>query len=191
MKRYILWTILLLLSVGCGATSSYFVIAQPTTTPKHHTKSLPTIGVEKISLPEYLQQSKVAIQLSPTQLSYKGGDTWAGDMETSLTNELISTIQRSFDHPYVYAYPWNLSKQAGIKVKVTISRFIAYDSSVYLDANWEIYDLQTQKSNSRLFSITVATLSDTPSIVASMSKAFEKLSITIIDEIAKSSRPSI
>ncbi len=191
MKRYILWTILLLLSVGCGATSSYFVIAQPTTTPKHHTKSLPTIGVEKISLPEYLQQNKIAIQLSATQLSYKEGDTWAGDMESSLTNKLISTIQKSFDHPYVYAYPWNLSKQAGVKVKVTISRFIAYGSSVYLDANWEIYNLQTKKSSSRLFSIQVATLKDTPSIVASMSRAFERLSIVIVDEIAKSSRDSL
>jgi uncharacterized lipoprotein YmbA len=191
MKRYILWTILLLLSVGCGATSNHFVIAQPTTTPKHHTKSLPTIGVEKITLPEYLQQSKIVIQLSPTQLRYKESDRWAGDMETSLTNELISTIQRSFDHPYVYAYPWNLSKQAGVKVKVTISRFIAYGSSVYLDANWEIYNIQTQKSNSRLFSIKVATSAETSSIVASMSKAFERLSIVIVNEIAKSGKSSL
>ncbi len=183
MKKYIVWSFLTLLFIGCGASSSYFVLATPSTIKTYHTNALPTIGVDKISLPEYLQQNKIAIQLSPTQISYKS-DIWAGDMETLLTKDLIATIQKSFNNPYVYAYPWNLSKQAGMRVKVSISRFIAYKDTIYLDANWEIYNIKTQQSFSKLFSTTVPTKPDTASVVANMSKAFAKLSTTVTQQIA-------
>ena len=184
MKKYILWSFLTLLFIGCGASSSYFLIATPTNIKTYHSTTLPTIGVDKISLPEYLQQTKIAIQLSPTQISYKT-DVWAGDMESLLTKDLIATIQKSFNNPYVYAYPWNLSKQAGVRVKVSISRFIAYKDSIYLDANWEIYNIKRKQSISKLFSTTVPTKPDTASVVANMSKAFAKLSFTITREMAR------
>ena len=182
MKRYILWSFIAILLVGCGVSSNYFLIS-PLDTKLYHSKKLPTIGVEKISLPQYLQQNRVVVQLSPTQVSYRQNDIWAEDMEESLTKQLITKLQKSFNHPYVYAYPWNLSKQAGLKVKVSISRFIAYGDHIYLDANWEIYNIDTQKSVSRLFSVKVPTTQDTTSIVSNMSRAFDNLSSTITQEI--------
>jgi cholesterol transport system auxiliary component len=185
MKRYILWSLSVLLLAGCGASTNYYLLGDVTKSQKFSSRTLPVIGVEKILLPDYLQQNKVVIQLSPTQLKFSDDDQWAEDMENSLSKQLIVAIQKSFNHPDVYIYPWDLSKQAGMKIKVSVSKFIAYGDQVYLDANWEIVNLQTGQRSSRLFSTQVKTAADTASIVASMNSAFARLTTTITREIAQ------
>ncbi len=174
--------VVLLMLVGCGP-ANYYMLTGSTNVQPRHSKHLPVVGVETISLPEYMQQGKVAIQLSPTQISYSDSGKWAEDMEGSLTKQLISTIQKSFNHPNVYAYPWGLSKQAGLKIKVTISKFIAYGDNVYLDANWEISDLKIGKQYSRLFSVKVPCGKETASVVAAMNVAFGKLSQRVVSDL--------
>ncbi len=174
--------ILSLLS-GCMSSSQRYMLTAPTMVEKHYTKQLPIIGVEEITLPEYMKQGKVAIQLTPTQIHYSQSDEWMDNMEASLTKQLIATIQRSFNHPNVYPYPWGLSQQAGIRIKVAISRFIAYGDAVYLDANWKISDLKRSREYGRLFSIKVPCGKDTASVVAAMNKAFGKMSQSIVSEI--------
>jgi len=159
------------------------MLTAPATVEKHYTKQLPVIGVEEISLPEYMKQGKVAIQLTPTQIHYSASDEWMDNMENSLTKQLIATIQKSFNHPNVYPYPCGLSKQAGIKISVTVSRFIAYGDFVYLDANWKISDLKRGREYSRLFSAKVPCGKSTASVVAAMNRAFAQLSRKIVGEI--------
>lgn len=171
---------LLLFVVGCGGSSRYFMLTETERIPQHSIKHLPLVGVEKISLPEYMQQGSVARQLSPTQIEYSKSAKWSEDMEESLTKQLIVALQKSFNHPDVYTYPWDLSKQANIKIKLTISKFIAYGKNIYLDASWKISDLRVAKERSQLFSITVPTGQTDEEIVASMNRAFSKLSKKII-----------
>jgi cholesterol transport system auxiliary component len=177
--------IILILSLlsGCMSSSQRYMLTAPVAVEKHYTKQLPVIGVEEITLPEYMKQGKVAIQLTPTQIHYSASDEWMDNMENSLTKQLIATIQKSFNHPSVYPYPWGLSQQASIKIKVTISRFIAYGDSVYLDANWKISDLRRGREYSRLFSTKVPCGKDTASVVVAMNRAFGKLSQSIVGEI--------
>ena len=180
-KRVLLLVAIVFLA-GCGS-SSYFLLTSPLTVKQYHSKRLPVIGIEKIVIPEYLQSGKVATQLSPTQINYSNTDMWAEEMDASLTKQLISFVQKSFNHPNVYGYPWELSQNAGLRVKVTISRFIAYGDSVYLDANWEFYDMRQKKHSSRLFSVKVPSGQSVDSVVSSMNVAFEKLSEAIVKEI--------
>lgn len=167
---------------GCASSNTYYILSEESALEVHQ-KQLPVIGVEKITLPQYIQQGKVAIQLSPTQISYENSANWAGDMDDSLTKEMISTIQKSFNQPNVYEYPWDLSQQAGIKIKISISRFIAYADFVYLDATYTINDLQKNKQQSSLFNIKVPTGDETASVVSSMNEAFDKLSHAIVNDL--------
>ena len=180
-KNMMIGLMLLVLS-GCGSTH-YFMLTGPTITEGHYAKRLPVIGVEKISLPEYMLRGEVATQLSPTQIHYSASDEWVEDMEDSLTQQLIAAIQKSFNHPNVYAYPWGLSKQAGIKIKISISRFIAYGDYVYLDATWKINDLRSGKEYNRLFSVKVPSGRDTASVVAGMNKAFGRMAQGVIGDL--------
>ncbi|MEA3419136.1 MAG: PqiC family protein [Campylobacterota bacterium] len=185
MTKKIIMSLTFLALAGCFGPSNYFMLTGPTHIEAYQTKRLPTIGVEQITIPEYMQQGKIAVQLSPTQINYSDSSVWAEEMDASLTKQLISVIQKSFNHPNVYAYPWDLSQQAGVKIKVSISKFIAYGDNVYLDANWEILDLKRGRRYSRLFSTKVPSGKDTASVVASMNAAFEELSESIVREIAR------
>jgi len=181
-SRLFLIAVLLILS-GCGS-SKYFMLTEPPSVNKHYNHKLGVVGVEKISLPEYMKQGKVAKQISSTQIDYLD-DNWLEDMEESLTKRLIVAIQKGFNTPSVYAYPWGLSKQSSIKVHVRINKFIAYGDSVYLDANYEIMHLKSDKKYSKLFNTRVATKGDTPSIVSSMNIAFSRLSKSITDGLSR------
>ncbi len=186
-KRYysIFLAGLMLTLSGCGS-SRYFMLAEPSTTiAKVYSHKLPVVGVEKISLPEYMKQGKVAKQISSTQIEYLDNDNWLEDMEQSLTKQLIVTIQKSFNTPKVYAYPWGLSKQASLKVQVRINKFIAQGAYVYLDANYEITHMDSGRKYSKLFSTKVETKEDTKSIVSSMNIAFSKLSKNIMGGLSR------
>jgi len=178
-SRLFLIALLLILN-GCGS-SKYFMLTEPQSVNRHYNHRLEVVGVEKISLPEYMKQGKVAKQISSTQIDYLNDANWLEDMEESLTKRLIVTIQKGFNTPSVYAYPWGLSKQSNIKVQVRINKFIAYGDSVYLDANYEITHLKSDKKYSKLFNTKVSTKDDTPSIVSSMNIAFSRLSKSITD----------
>lgn len=181
--KMILISVILLVLSGCVGSTHYYMLTTPEAIGKHYTKRLPVIGVEKISLPEYMLRGEVATQLSATQIHYSASDEWVEDMEDSLTQQMIAAIQKSFNHPNVYAYPWGLSKQAGIKIKISISRFISYGDFVYLDATWKINDLQRGKQHSRLFSVKVPSGRDTASVVAGMNKAFGKLAQGVVSDL--------
>ncbi len=181
MKRFFI-PLAAFMMAGCGSSTQYLL-----TTPNpsaHYSRSLPVIGVEKIVLPEYMQKGKLATQRTSTQIVYSGSSQWAGEMDESLTKELISYIQKSFNHPGVYGYPWDISQSAGIKIRVNISRFIAYGSKVYLDASWEMVRSSGGRS-SGLFSVALPTGTGDAAVVDTMNQAYARLCEAVAARLAK------
>jgi len=156
-------------------SGQYYVLSNASTPSKTYAYKSERIGVEKVTVPEYLFKRELAVAKSSSQIVFLSDGTWAEDLNAGLTQRLISFLQKKFNQPHVYAYPWGTDKQPSKKVKVTISRFIAQGNRVYLDANWEVENLSTGRSKARLFSTTVATSSDAKSIVSSMDRAFGEL----------------
>ena len=165
---------------GCISNSNYYVLSvasQPQSVYKHNNR---IIGVEKVTIPAYLYKREIAIAKSPSQIAFISGSEWGEDLDEGLTNRLISFLQKKFRQPRVYEYPWNTDTQPHKKVKLQITRFIAYGDRVYLDANWEVENLSNGTSRSRLFSSSVSTKAEDPkSIVASMDIAFRQLEESI------------
>jgi uncharacterized lipoprotein YmbA len=182
MKRYIILATSTLI-LGCSSVATnYFIFKEPTVTGSYQNKNLDVIGIEKILLPEYLRQDKIVVQTSSAQIKYLPNDKWAEDMESSLTKKLITIIQKSFNQPRVYAYPWGVATEPNIKISVSVSRFIEYNGYIYLDGQWEINRKNRNKSS--LFSIKIQTERDTKSIVDNMNIAFDKLSHNIVIELS-------
>ena len=175
MNKLLLLLSLLVLQ-GCLSTrANYYILSlapQPTSTYAHKSGA---IGVEKVTVPAYLYKREIAIAKSNNQITLLNGAVWGEDLDTGLTERLIRFLQKKFNQPNVYAYPWGMDRQPRIKVKLDVTRFIAYGDKVYLDANWEVEHLKTHKRKARLFSTTVATKSDADSIVSSMNEAFAQL----------------
>jgi len=179
-KIKIFYSVLFLIVLsGCGATSNYYVLSvasQPETIYANRHK---VIGVEKITVPGYLYKREIAIAKSSSQITLLSDSLWGEDLDDGLTNRLISFLQKKFREPSVYSYPWNIDRVPSIKVKVQITRFIAQGDKVYLDADWEVQNMNTGARKARLFSTSVATKTDTPSIVNSMDQAFKQLEESI------------
>lgn len=165
---------------GCISSSNYYVLSvasQPTTVYAHKNR---VIGVEKVSIPAYMYKRQIAFAKSSSQIGFLSGSEWGEDLDEGLTQRLISFLQKKFRQPRVYAYPWNTDSLPSRRVKVQITRFIAYGDRVYLDANWEVKDLTNGRSRSRLFSTLVPTVSgNAASIVSSMDAAFRQLEESI------------
>lgn len=177
MKKIIFTFILLVSLNGCvlSSTSNYYVLSMashPSVVYKNKNKA---IGVEKITIPGYLYKREIAVAKNANQITLLANAVWGEDLDAGLTQRLISFLQKKFNQPNVYAYPWGTGKQPSVKVNVNITRFIAQGDKVYLDANWEVMRLSTQKRKAKLFSTTVSTSNDADSIVDAMNSAFGQL----------------
>lgn len=175
MYRYFL-LILISFFVLTGCTSSRFYVLSTPSQPAHTYAYTPmSIGVEKVTVPEYLFKREIAVAQSPSQIRLLPDATWGEDLDAGLTQRLIGFLQKKFNQPKVYAYPWNVDRQPDRKVSVHISRFIAQGDRVYLDANWAVENMHTHQSKARLFSTTVKTGNQSDEIVSAMDKAFGQL----------------
>ncbi len=165
---------------GCLSNANYYVLSVASQPQTVYANKNRVIGVEKVTIPAYLYKREIAIAKSPSQIGFISGSEWGEDLDEGLTQRLISFLQKKFRQPRVYEYPWNTDKQPNKKVKLQITRFIAYGDRVYLDANWEVENLSNGTSKSRLFSTSVTTKAGDPaSIVASMDVAFRQLEESI------------
>ena len=165
---------------GCVGSSNYYVLSVASQPQKVYPRYNKVIGVEKITIPGYLYKREIAIAKSQSQIGFLSGSEWGEDLDQGLTHRLISFLQKKFREPRVYQYPWDTDTQPHRKVKVQITRFIAMGDRVYLDANWEVENLRTGRSRSRLFTTTVLTKQgNAASIVKSMDVAFGELEESI------------
>lgn len=175
-KIKIFFMFILLLSLGgCMTSSNYYVLSiapQPST---HYANKNRSIGVKKVNIPDYLYKREIAVAKTSSHITLLSGAVWGEDLDAGLTQRLISFLKKKFQQPSVYAYPWDLDRVPTLKVSMDITRFIAYKDKVYLDANWEVVNTDTQKYVAKLFSTTVATSSSADSIVEAMNRAFGQL----------------
>jgi len=165
---------------GCiSGTSSYYILSvasQPQTT---YSTQKRVIGVEQITVPGYLYKRNIAVAKSSSQITLLGSAQWGEDLDSGLTNRLIGYLQKKFNQPDVYSYPWGIDKQPDIKVSVQVTRFIAQGDKVYLDATWSLEDVKTKRRKAQLFSTQVPTKSDVQSIVNAMDSAFSQFEQTV------------
>jgi len=165
---------------GCVSTSNYYILSiasQPKVTYAHKNDS---IGVETVTIPAYLYKRDIAYAKSEREIGFLDGSNWGEDLDKGLTHRLIAFLQKKFNQPRIYEYPWGTDNHPNKKIRLSISRFIAYGDRVYLDANWDIKSLDNQKNRAKLFQTTVKIdKSGADGIVDAMNVAFGKLEESI------------
>ena len=168
---------------GCLG-SHYYILSTPSSPEQTYAYRSMSIGVEKVNLPKYLFKREIAVAKSNSEVSFLADGTWAEDLDAGLTLRLIGFLQKKFNQPNVHAYPWGMETQPTKKVLVQISRFIAQGEQVYLDAMWQVEDMHTHRTKSRLFSTTVPLKEgSTTVIVKAMDSAFSKLEASVAEGI--------
>jgi len=180
----ILLTMMLFLQ-GCLSTSNYYVLSVAPMPKEIYPSKERIIGVEKVTLPSYLYKREVLMASSAQEISLLPDALWAEDLDIGLTHRMIDFLQKKFNQPNVYRYPWGVMRQVDIKVGLHISRFIVEKDFVHLEATWSIEALETKHRVSKLFAIKVASQNDSKSIIFAMDKAFASLEEAIALGIKK------
>jgi len=163
-----------LLLTGCFSTK-FYVLSTASEPSVSYAQTNMSIGVEKITVPEYLFKRDIAVAETSSQIRLLSNATWGEDLDAGLTQRLIAFLQKKFNQPNVYPYPWGLDNLPTKAVTVQVSRFIAQGDKVYLDANWKVRNIKTNTTKARLFSTTIPTKSNASDIVSAMDKAFGEL----------------
>ncbi|KIM04374.1 MAG: hypothetical protein KN64_08090 [Sulfurovum sp. AS07-7] len=175
MARFLLFFIVLVFG-GCGATNYYsFSDLEMDDGIKSNYSS--DVGVAKITLPSYMKQNRVVIQTAPNKLSFLQGDEWVDSLDLIATQTMINHLQKFSQGAKISLYPWDFEGNKGQKVTIHISRFIAYEDSVTLEATYSIQGITKGSSRvDRSFKTIVPTdIKNTDKVVESMNMAFRYL----------------
>ncbi len=180
--------ILIILFSGCAMSSKNYYILSDTTPIKivPISKTISSVGVANIELPEYLLKGAIPMQKKSQKISFSKSDFWGVDMDKALSNRLVSYLQKRLNMPAVYNYPWGVRGQkVDTKLYLKISHFIAIENIVYLDASWQWID-KNGDTNSHLFSKKSESKSDDiEDVVKEMNTLFRKLEESIASSMMR------
>jgi uncharacterized lipoprotein YmbA len=170
---------------GCGGAQERYILSIPVTHPAGGHTRFAQIGIDKVSVPDYLSGAKIPRQDSPETLHYCDDAVWASNPEKGLSEHAIAYLQKRLNTPNVYRYPWDIERKQGIRIKIALSRFVyvASRSGVELEASYFIEPLSGTRRASRLYrTFEPVAKGETPQIVSAMNRAFDRL----LEQIARS-----
>ncbi len=188
MKRIVLFLTvgLLLMFSGC-AQKRYYVLSAPHQIAATDHRIEQVIGVEDLQVPEYLHEGRIALLQKNNRVIYLNDALWAVDMQKDLTDALIFDLQKSLPGSVIVHYPWeSAGRDVDLVVQVKITRFIASQNEVYLDAVVRVGDHDKILS----FKEPIESMR-ADHIVEGMKRAFfrlERAMTTLLDDIALSQK---
>jgi len=167
--------------MGCNS-KHYYTLGESLNVQSQTTFTKP-IDVVSVQVPKYLETPELVRQVTPYRVELLDKAQWLTPMKARLTNVLIEYLQQSMKNPNIHLYPWNANEKAYKRVSLTITRFIANQNHVYLQANYKINNLETHKSETKLFNTTVSTNKSIDTMVSSMEMAYLRLAEKIKSDI--------
>ncbi len=170
---------------ACSSSGQYYLLSTPSQTNEQHIAVSQSIGVEKITLPSYLNVKQLAVATG-NRVNFLEQAVWAEDLSAGLTNRLVGFLQQAFNQPQVQAYPWHSEVAPKVRITVHISQFIAQTNkqgtAIHLRASWQIKPKDKAAIN-RLFDTVIVTSPEPDAIVEQMNEAFAKLEQSIAKAI--------
>jgi len=180
--KIIISTIMVFILFGCGGGGNQYLLSPDSLVGVSKHKSSSSIGVDKISVPGYMEESKIATEISAGEMHFMDSK-WAVPTSKALTSTLIRSLQKRFHNPNVQLYPWDIEREGGKRVKVIINDFIYSNGTVRLEAVYSILHIGSSRKRSYIYDTKVASAKDAASIVKAMNRAFAKLVNQIANKI--------
>ncbi len=183
--KYIVSLVLALFLSGCGGAGSEYLLSVPAPVVGSSGMRFAQIGVDQITVPDYLSGNKIPKMETPGVIDYCDNAVWVSRPEKALTEHMISYLKKYFQTPNVHRFPWDVDKSNGVRLKVEISRFVYTADAVELEADYYIEPLSGSRRVSKRFAAKVPVRKgETVLIVEAMNKAFDKLAAQAARSIA-------
>ena len=169
---------------GCvstgGSAVNYYLL-----TPDHGSAPVSQrdlrVGVGPVELPEYLARPHILVQAGNSRVVADRSHRWAGALQKNFTDVLTTNIGHRLARGDVAIYPWESPRTVDRQVVIKVTRFIASDNGVHLDARWRLLDRKGDQVQSGNISLTEpADTRDYDAIVTAMSRLTGRLAERIV-----------
>lgn len=139
MTTRLLLTAMAVLLLGCLGPRTdltrYFLLA-PATGPASATTA-PPIGLGPVTMPDYLDQTRIAALRGDQEIAFVPDARWAERLGPMLRRSLAALLEGSAGRP-VTAYPWRPDAAPAAIAAVDVTRFDVGPRSAMLRAEWQV-----------------------------------------------------
>ena len=201
MRTGLSYTIICLISLaallftGCSSSSPktefYTLNAISSTRPRATmaTAGQPvSIGIGPVTIPEVLDRPQIVTRTGPNKLQINEFHRWAGRLDEDFARVVAENISFMMPTEQVAVYPWDVSFKPRYQVILDVQRFEGRmgQEEVLLEVLWQIIDPQNQATLRTKKSVIREPLAatDYETLVATQSRAIQKLSELIIQQIS-------
>ena len=146
------------------------------------------IGIGPITLPAYLNRSKIVTRTSENELNLAEFHLWAEPLKDNISRVLMESLSSMLNTNQIAIYPWRASSRIAYQVTLDVVRFdVGFDGNAMLNVYWTIFGkdgkeaLLTKKS---VFSVS-AKSKDYKAMVAAQSLTLIEFSQEIASTIKK------
>jgi uncharacterized lipoprotein YmbA len=129
---------------GGSATTRFYVLTPLANAdgsdPAATAKTSLAVGVQRVALPDYLDQPQILTRIGPNQLALAEFDRWAAPLVYQFTRVLGENLRRTIPSDRIVVFPWPQTAQVDYEVTVDVAQFegrLGGDCS--LVARWSIY----------------------------------------------------
>jgi len=176
--------LLALMLAGCassgGSAVSYYLLT-PDMSGKIVSRPDLRVGVGPVELPEYLSRPQVLVQVGSSRVVANKQHRWAGPLQKNFTDVLTTNIGYRLGSANVVIYPWESPRSVDRQVVIKVTRFIASDDGVHLEARWRLLDRNgTQRKSGTIALADSADIEDYDAIVTAMSRLTGRLADRIV-----------
>jgi uncharacterized lipoprotein YmbA len=192
----IIWLISLtaLLFTGCSSSSSkaqfYTLNSISSTRPDAPmaTDGQPlSIGIGPVSIPQVLDRPQIVTRTGPNKMQIDEFHRWAGRLDEDFARVVAENLALLLATEKVAVYPWDVNFKPRYQVVLDVQRFEGRmgKGDVLLEVLWKVIDPQETATLRIRKSVITEPFSakDFDTLVATKSRAVEKLSILISQEI--------
>ena len=130
--------ILLLTACGSSPSTSYYLINSLPAADGVQAQTGPVIGMERVSLPGYLDATAILQHRSGQQLVVNESERWGEALPTAIPRVLSANLMALLPDHQVVRQPWSQQRQPDLRLIITVQELLAENDAVVLSANWQI-----------------------------------------------------
>jgi len=130
----------LLVLAGCGRSpqTNFYTLTPLVSEATAPRLAGPSIAIAAVTLPELVDRPQLVVPDAGTRVTILETHRWAEPLKSAIPRLLAENISRLLNSDRVAAYPQHAAINADYRLFVDIQRFELADSTVVVDALWEI-----------------------------------------------------
>lgn len=181
MKKYkialILMAFINLAACGRSKNPDYYILnplpLSKTSTNIYHNLR---IGIDKISVPSYIEKPQLSINYTPHRMELKEDEQWAEGLDKNIARVMVTNLSTLLPGAIVNTSPWEIIFKPNYQLEINISQFtIDVSGHSVLRADYTIYQGEHLIGKHNFYAAQKIPLVNTENLVISMNGNLTRL----------------